>query len=262
MSDDKFGNFEIQRLMSDFNEATTTASNNLTHTGDASHSDLVSAMQSAFDNAGQDLQNQDKMGNFEIQTLMSDYNEASSMASSVLQHQQSTTNSIIGNIDGGSNDNGHISGPVDGSSHVNDSIVDHLVGITGSDLHGEAEQTKADGGTEAAIGAEVAAVVAVVGAVEGAVGAVEGLEGSFWDHAAEAVNLLLNGNGGSSSWPPLHLDAAGLLPHNSGEPAALEAISLNTAHDIVCATLPASDHDNHPPFAVPELHTDHLNFHL
>ena len=47
---------------------------------------------------GKGLQGQDKLGNFEIQRLMSSYNEASTLASSVQKKANDTANAIIGKI--------------------------------------------------------------------------------------------------------------------------------------------------------------------
>lgn len=64
-SQDRLGNFEIQDLMSSYNEAQTASISN------------------KLDAAAKDLESQDRMGNFEIQRLMSDYNQAEQLASSV-----------------------------------------------------------------------------------------------------------------------------------------------------------------------------------
>jgi hypothetical protein len=58
----------------------------------------VQKVRDAFDNKDKDLQNQDKLGNFEIQSLMSDYNEASTLASSVQKKQHETQSAVIGKI--------------------------------------------------------------------------------------------------------------------------------------------------------------------
>jgi hypothetical protein len=52
----------------------------------------------AFDAASKDLEAQDKLGNFEIQDLMSQYNQAETLASSVRKKADQTTTSIIGKI--------------------------------------------------------------------------------------------------------------------------------------------------------------------
>jgi hypothetical protein len=44
------------------------------------------------------LSSQDKLGNFEIQDLMSQYNQSQSLASSVLKKRDDTLNGIIGKI--------------------------------------------------------------------------------------------------------------------------------------------------------------------
>ena len=48
--------------------------------------------------AAKELQSQDKSGNFEIQQLMSAYNQAETLASSVLKKRDDTANAIIGKI--------------------------------------------------------------------------------------------------------------------------------------------------------------------
>lgn len=57
----------------------------------------VSGGRGLFD-VSKDLQSQDKLGNFEIQTLMSDYNQAQALASSVAKKLHDTNSSIIGKI--------------------------------------------------------------------------------------------------------------------------------------------------------------------
>jgi hypothetical protein len=51
-----------------------------------------------FEDAMKDLESQDKLGNFEIQRLMSDYNEAQALASSVKRKADDTNSSVIGKI--------------------------------------------------------------------------------------------------------------------------------------------------------------------
>jgi hypothetical protein len=45
-----------------------------------------------------DLQSQDKLGNFEIQDLMSTYNQAETLASSVAKKVNDTNAAVIGKI--------------------------------------------------------------------------------------------------------------------------------------------------------------------
>jgi predicted nucleic acid-binding Zn-ribbon protein len=45
-----------------------------------------------------ELESQDKMGNFEIQDLMSQFNQAETLASSVMKKRDDTANSVIGKI--------------------------------------------------------------------------------------------------------------------------------------------------------------------
>jgi hypothetical protein len=47
---------------------------------------------------GKGLQGQDKLGNFEIQRLMSDFNQAETLASSVLKKRDDAANAVIGKI--------------------------------------------------------------------------------------------------------------------------------------------------------------------
>ena len=60
--------------------------------------DGLGQIKATLDGAAKDLQSQDKMGNFEIQRLMSDFNEAETLASSVLKKKDDATNSIIGKL--------------------------------------------------------------------------------------------------------------------------------------------------------------------
>ena len=48
--------------------------------------------------AGKDLESQDKLGNFEIQGLMSSYNQAATLASSVLKKKDDAASAVIGKI--------------------------------------------------------------------------------------------------------------------------------------------------------------------
>ena len=58
----------------------------------------VNAVKHAIGNADKDLQSQDKLGNTQIQTLMSNYNEAQTLASSVLKKKDGTSNAVIQKI--------------------------------------------------------------------------------------------------------------------------------------------------------------------
>lgn len=55
-------------------------------------------LRSRLDGLSLDLQSQDKLGNLEIQGLMSDYNEAKTLTSSVTKKRDEAGNSIIGKI--------------------------------------------------------------------------------------------------------------------------------------------------------------------
>jgi hypothetical protein len=52
----------------------------------------------AINNSSQQLQSQDKLGNTKIQTLMSNYNEAQSLMSSVLKKSSDAQSAMIGKI--------------------------------------------------------------------------------------------------------------------------------------------------------------------
>jgi len=58
----------------------------------------VQTIKNALDNKDKDLQSQDKLGNFEIQSLMSNFNQAQTTASSVTKKADDTGNSIIKNF--------------------------------------------------------------------------------------------------------------------------------------------------------------------
>jgi hypothetical protein len=58
----------------------------------------LAQIKSSLDAKGNDLQGADKLGNFEIQSLMSDYNEAATTKSSVLKKVHDTTSTVIGKI--------------------------------------------------------------------------------------------------------------------------------------------------------------------
>ncbi len=54
--------------------------------------------QRQFEDLIKDLESQDKLGNFEIQDLMSRFNQAQTLSSSVLKKQDSTKNGTISKI--------------------------------------------------------------------------------------------------------------------------------------------------------------------
>ena len=58
---------------------------------------LIKHLQS-FDDKLKDLEDHDKLSNFEIQELMSRYNQAETLASSVLKKRDDTANAIISKI--------------------------------------------------------------------------------------------------------------------------------------------------------------------
>lgn len=60
--------------------------------------DLADAIKSRFQDAIKDLEAEDKLGNFEIQDLMSTYNQAETLASSVLKKRDDTANAVVGKV--------------------------------------------------------------------------------------------------------------------------------------------------------------------
>ena len=60
--------------------------------------DPLDATKAAFDSMSKGLESQDKLGNFEIQDLMSQYNQSESLSSSVARKKHDADNSIIGKI--------------------------------------------------------------------------------------------------------------------------------------------------------------------
>jgi hypothetical protein len=59
---------------------------------------LIQDIKDRFQKLDTDLSNQDKLGNFQVQSLMSDYNEAQTLASSVKKKSDDTDNAVIGKI--------------------------------------------------------------------------------------------------------------------------------------------------------------------
>jgi hypothetical protein len=66
--------------------------------GSKANNQGVDALRTRFEDADKDLQAQDKLGNFEIQGLMSDYNEAQTLASSIMKKKDDTGNAVIQKI--------------------------------------------------------------------------------------------------------------------------------------------------------------------
>ena len=60
--------------------------------------DLADATKNIFQDAIKDLEAEDKLGNFEIQDLMSTYNQAETLASSVLKKRDDTANAVVGKV--------------------------------------------------------------------------------------------------------------------------------------------------------------------
>jgi len=58
----------------------------------------LGAVRSRLDDAMKQLESQDRMGNFEIQRLMSDFNQAETLASSVMKKLDDTNTGVIGKI--------------------------------------------------------------------------------------------------------------------------------------------------------------------
>lgn len=67
----------------------------------ATNSNTSSGMKKQIVGSGKDVESQDKMGNFEIQSLMSEFNQAETLASSVQKKMNDTSNSVAGNLEGG-----------------------------------------------------------------------------------------------------------------------------------------------------------------
>jgi len=60
--------------------------------------DLVDGIKAKFQDAVSALESEDKLGNFEIQDLMSTFNQAETLASSVLKKRDDTGNAVIGKV--------------------------------------------------------------------------------------------------------------------------------------------------------------------
>jgi hypothetical protein len=60
--------------------------------------DLVDTARNRLDDKSKALEGEDKLGNFEIQDLMSQYNQAEQLASNVLKKRDDTSNAIIGKV--------------------------------------------------------------------------------------------------------------------------------------------------------------------
>ena len=60
--------------------------------------DMADAIKNRFQDAIKDLEAEDKLGNFEIQDLMSTNNQAETLASSVLKKRDDTSNAVIGKV--------------------------------------------------------------------------------------------------------------------------------------------------------------------
>ena len=60
--------------------------------------DMADAIKNRFQDAIKDLEAEDKLGNFEIQDLMSTYNQAETLASSVLKKRDDTANAVVGKV--------------------------------------------------------------------------------------------------------------------------------------------------------------------
>jgi hypothetical protein len=61
----------------------------------APNAQTLASIKQSLDTAMKDLDAQDKLGNFEIQQLMSQYNEAQTLASSVLKKQDDAAKAVI-----------------------------------------------------------------------------------------------------------------------------------------------------------------------
>lgn len=58
----------------------------------------MNALKAQFEGIGKDLEAEDKLGNFEIQDLMSQYNQAETLASSVMKKRDDTSNALVQKI--------------------------------------------------------------------------------------------------------------------------------------------------------------------
>ncbi|MEQ8275583.1 MAG: hypothetical protein RMA76_33575 [Deltaproteobacteria bacterium] len=61
-------------------------------------SEVVDGLKQALEGAMKDLENQDRMGNFNIQRLMSQYNQSEQLSSSVQKKVDDTASAIIGKV--------------------------------------------------------------------------------------------------------------------------------------------------------------------
>lgn len=59
---------------------------------------FAEALKRKFEEANKDLENQDKLGNFEIQTLMSDFNQTQALANSTKKKMDDQSSSVLGKI--------------------------------------------------------------------------------------------------------------------------------------------------------------------
>jgi hypothetical protein len=60
--------------------------------------DMIDSIKAKFQDAVSALESEDKLGNFEIQDLMSTFNQAETLASSVLKKRDDTGNAVIGKV--------------------------------------------------------------------------------------------------------------------------------------------------------------------
>ena len=63
-----------------------------------SNQDMIDSIKAKFQDAVSALESEDKLGNFEIQDLMSTFNQAETLASSVLKKRDDTGNAVIGKV--------------------------------------------------------------------------------------------------------------------------------------------------------------------
>lgn len=67
-------------------------------TGQNPGANQIQKVKDALDGKDKDLQNQDKLGNFEIQQLMSDYSKTETMISNTIKKEHDTANSVTKNL--------------------------------------------------------------------------------------------------------------------------------------------------------------------
>ena len=99
----------IQRMLGEIHSDDTSMNlqfggDGIARSGDVSKGDEaanakeIEAVRRRFEDMTKDLESQDKLGNFEIQDLMSRYNQNETLASSVAKKESDTESSVIGKV--------------------------------------------------------------------------------------------------------------------------------------------------------------------